>query len=58
MILQLPQPTEELKMLSGSLVDCILNGYQQSKEVVVQIVNPLDYDFGEPPEEAFTLFSI
>ncbi len=58
MILQLPQPTEELKMLSTSLVDCILNGYQQSKEVAVQIVNPLDYDFGEPPEEVLTHFSM
>lgn len=45
-------------MLSTSLVDCILNGYQQSKEVAVQIVNPLDYDFGEPPEEVLTHFSM
>ena len=45
-------------MLSTSLVDSILNGYQQSKEVAVQIVNPLDYDFGEPPEEVLTHFSM
>ena len=58
MILQLPQSTEEIKILSNSLVDCILNGYHQSKEITVQIVSPLDYDFGDPPEEVPILFSM
>ena len=43
--------SEEVNAMCHALVDCINHGYRCGKEVSIEIINPLDYDFGEPPSE-------
>jgi len=43
--------TDEVKFMCKALGDCIEHGYQHGKEVVMEEINPLDFDFGDPPLE-------
>ena len=43
--------TDEVKFMCKALSDCIEHGYRHGKEVVIEEVNPLDFDFGELPLE-------
>ena len=51
MVYQTPQSTDEIKVLCNSIMDCVLDGYQQKQRVIVQVMNPKDVEFGDPPEE-------
>lgn len=51
MVYHTPQSTDEIKVLCNSITDCVLNGYQQKQRVIVQVVNPKDVEFGDPPTE-------
>ena len=50
MVYHTPQSTDEIKVLCSSIMDCVLDGYQQKQKVIVQVVNPKDVEFGNPPE--------
>ena len=48
-ILRLKDSNKEIQHLSESLFDYLLNGPQVN--VQLEIMNPADFDFGEPPSE-------
>ena len=51
MVYRTPQSTDEINVLCSSIMDCVLDGYQQKQRVIVQVVNPKDVEFGNPPKE-------
>ena len=44
--------TDEVKFMCNALSDCIEHGYRHGKEVMIEEVNPLLFDFGEFPLES------